>query len=429
MKLSTLVIFRACYGAARLAEFEAVCAGLYPEIDVQWCWESQNHAYYGGDYGPSVIQRLPDVLSEIQWAEVASRCIGCKAVFQIIGEGVDLNTCVDDVGRLSDDDVLQMIQGSWSMQVQMIGRSDRLHPRERRARVESFRHVLKALSQRKVQLDSPDHALLLLEDCRRLQSDPEADLPQSAQYVWLLLRVPSSDDVNIRDMAERSDVKKRAFIHTTTMPSDRALLMANLGMATPNTSILDPFCGSGGLLLACALLGANVVGGDVDDDLLNHQEQPLLCPPSSGRPNRGVEKVSYVDSFLEMGLPEPALVMTADIREEDTTQRYLQANRGHRYDAIVTDPPYGIRESQSSLDELEIFVHLCRLADRTLKLRGRMVLLQVIDGTVEDAEQIRSRLLRDLTSQIEPFELKVVFISLERFNRRSCRATIVIERF
>ena len=427
MKLSTLVIFRACYGAARLAEFEAVCAGLYPEMDVSWCWESQKHAYYGGDYGPSVIQRLPDVLSSTQWAEVAARCIGCKAVFQIIGEGMDLNACVDDVGRLSDDDVLQMIQGSWSMQVQMIGRSDRLHPTERRERVESCRHVLKALSQRKVHLDSPDHALLLLEDCRRLQSDPEADLPQHAQYVWLLLRVPSSDDVNIRDMAERSDVKKRAFIHTTTMPSDRALLMANLGMATSNTIMLDPFCGSGGLLLACSLLGANVVGGDVDDDLLNHREQPLLCPPSSGRPNRGVEKVSYVDSFLEVGLPEPTLLMTADIREEYTTLRYLQANQGCRYDAIVTDPPYGIRESQSSLDEIEIFVHLCRLANRTLKSRGRMVLLQVIDGTLGDAAQIHATLLRNLNNQIESFDLKVVFISLERFNRRSCRATIVIE--
>ena len=288
--------------------------------------------------------------------------------------------------------------------------------------------MLKALSQRKVQLDSPDHVLLLLEDCRRLQSDSEADLPQHAQYVWLLLRVPSSGDVNIRDMAERSDVKKRAFIHTTTMPADRALLMANLGVVTSNMTILDPFCGSGGLLLACSLLGANVVGGDVDDDLLNHREQPLLCPPSSGRPNRGVEKVSYVDSFLEMGLPEPTLLITADIREEDTIQRYLRINNGRRYDAIVTDPPYGIRESQSSLDGIEIFVHLCRLAERVLRSTGRLVLLQVVDSTLDDAEQMHSVLLRDLNGTIESFELKVIFISLERFNRRSCRATIIIER-
>lgn len=182
------------------------------------------------------------------------------------------------------------------------------------------------------------------------------------------------------------------------------------------------------MLLACSLLGANVVGGDVDDDLLNHREQPLLCPPSSGRPNRGVEKVSYVDSFLEMGLPEPTLLITADIREEDTIQRYLRINNGRRYDAIVTDPPYGIRESQSSLDGIEIFVHLCRLAERVLRSTGRLVLLQVVDSTLDDAEQMHSVLLRDLNGTIESFELKVIFISLERFNRRSCRATIIIER-
>ena len=52
------------------------------------------------------------------------------------------------------------------MQVKMLGRSDRLHPRERRDRVESFRDVLGVLVKRKVELNNPDHELILLEDCQ-----------------------------------------------------------------------------------------------------------------------------------------------------------------------------------------------------------------------------------------------------------------------
>jgi SAM-dependent methyltransferase len=43
---------------------------------------------------------------------------------------------------------------------------------------------------------------------------------------------------------------------------------ANAARITPGQLVLDPFCGTGSLLLSCAYLGANVVGSDFDVDCL-----------------------------------------------------------------------------------------------------------------------------------------------------------------
>ena len=58
------------------------------------------------------------------------------------------------------------------------------------------------------------------------QSDINAGQPQPPHHVYLLLKVSSSTRPTVRELAELSDVKKRAFIGTTTLPADRALLMS-----------------------------------------------------------------------------------------------------------------------------------------------------------------------------------------------------------
>ena len=63
--------------------------------------------------------------------------------------------------------------------------------------------------------------------------------------------------------------------------------------------LLDPFCGSGGLF-ASALLGAIVVGADVDADSVL-SDAPFDFPTLLFDPIE-VELVSYGDSFTELGL-------------------------------------------------------------------------------------------------------------------------------
>lgn len=427
VSLFTLVLFRSCFGPTRLLEFESVTAKLYPNVHTEWQWDKVNRVYYGGDYGPSVIQRLSGDLTALEWAEVAARCIGCKGVFQILGDGDTLEDCIHKVGHLSDAQILGLIQGSWSMQVKMMGRSERLHPIERRDRVESFRDVLGVLVKRKVVLNNPDHELVLLEDCRRLETDPNSGQPQAPRHVHLLLKAPSSTNPTVRELAEWSDVKKRAFIGTTTIPADRALLMSNLGLVKEGRTVLDPFCGSGGLLLSSALLGARVVGADVDAELLSFSDSPLRFPNSPHRPDRGVELVSYGDSFTELGLEQPTLLPGLDIQSDDVVTRVLQANHGQRYDTIITDPPYGIRESSSKMSDDQITERLCEVAGQVLKPLGRLVFLRVVECNISTLEQTHQVLESELNQIATRCCFDVLSVTMEKFNNRCWRATVVMK--
>ena len=51
----------------------------------------------------------------------------------------------------------------------------------------------------------------------------------------------------------------------------------------------------------------------------------------------------------------------------DAVTQLLQANHGQRYDAIVTDPPYGIRESSSKMSDQQITERLCKVGNQVLK--------------------------------------------------------------
>ena len=428
VSLPTLALFRSCFGPNRIAEFESVTTKLYSTVQIDWQWDGVNRAYYGGDYGPSIIQRLPEDLTVLEWAEVVVNSIGCKDVFQVLGEGETLEDCIQQVGRLSDEQILELIQGSWSMQMKMLGRSERLHPRERRERVESFRDVLGVLVQRKVVLNNPDHELVLLEDCRSLEADCNAGQPQPLNHVYLLLKVSSSSSPTVRELAELSDVKKRAFISTTTMPADRALLMSNLGLSQQGMSVLDPFCGSGGLLLSSMLLGASVVGADVDAELLSFCDAPLPFPNSPLRPNRGVERVSYVDSFTELGLDEPVLLAGLDIQVEGFVDSVLGANHNQKYDAVVTDPPYGIRESSSKMSDAQITERLCAVSSQVLKPLSRLVFLRVVECTLDTLEPTIEDLEKELTQIAIKCGFDVSSVTMEKFNNRLWRATVVMTK-
>lgn len=427
MQYQTLVLFRSLYGQSRLWEFQAVAEREHPTTIFKWQWEKTCNLYYGGDYGFSVVQYLSNDLTAEQWAQIGRQCIGCKAVFQVVGEGETLSDCIVDVGRLSNPQILELIPDTWSMQIKHLGKLRRLHPKERREQIEQFHDVLGILTRRRVDLKNPDSELCLLKDCRSLEeSDPSIER-QLTLHHWLLKRIKSTKQGSMVELAEVSDVKKRAFIHTTTMPSDRALLMSNLGRVGKGTTVLDPFCGSGGLLISSALLGAKVIGADVDEGLLSFRDKPLPFPNSPHRPHRGVEKVSYGDSFIELGLEEPTLLIGLDIQSEDCVSHILTANDGLKYDAIVTDPPYGIRESQSQMTEMNIFESLCMVGQEVLRIDARMVFLQVIEGRLTDRDEIRRRLYAEMQTIVEQYDFEIVVLSLERFNTRNLRATIVVQ--
>ncbi|MDL2271098.1 TIGR01177 family methyltransferase [Methanobrevibacter sp. OttesenSCG-928-I08] len=116
---------------------------------------------------------------------------------------------------------------------------------------------------------------------------------------------------------------KRPFFYPGSMSPKLARCMVNLSRINSGDLLLDPFCGTGGILIEAGLIGAKLVGSDVNWKMKNGTAINLdHCDITD-------YKTFHVD-----------------IRELKMYEKV---------DAVVTDPPYGISTSTGGVGSDEIF--------------------------------------------------------------------------
>ena len=301
--------------------------------------------------------------------------------------------------------------------------------------------ALEGLEDRPVRLRGRATELWLVEDRRTLESGEP--LPGGPPRFQFLLRLPSTVP-DTRALLAPLDLRKRAFLGTSTLPPDRALLLCNLALrgSASGTAIVDPFCGSGGVLLAAAALGARVAGSDLDWRIVSDNRVPLDIPASADRPRRGVESVRMRDNFVEAGLPGPLALLTLDVGAPDAAARLLEANGGQPYVAVVTEPPYGRREFQRGegawdgaltfrVDTESLGATLARLMDLSaaiLRPGGRLVFLAPVRSPKDDSKPTLPELEEWLRTQGASRGLHLWHLAEDRVHRALHRAVVGMER-
>lgn len=143
---------------------------------------------------------------------------------------------------------------------------------------------------------------------------------------------------------QRYRITARPHGGATPIQPELAFVMSNLaGLSHSSSVVLDPYAGTGSLLLPAAHWGLSPYGGDVQLGATNGElvvgrhggvqvrSQRDHC--GEGAPGSGVSA-----NFRHLGLPPPQLVQ-ANIFRSPWTPRGV-------YDAVVADPPYGTREQQ-----------------------------------------------------------------------------------
>jgi len=126
-------------------------------------------------------------------------------------------------------------------------------------------------------------------------------------------------------------LKNRPYLGPTSLDPELALIMANLGRSyKPGALVWDPFVGTGSVSVAVASLGGLPVGTEIDARVL-----------------RGKLSRSAATNFKQYGLSAPE-----QVRMDATRHAFRDCiNDGVKkddedsgiFDAIITDPPYGIR--------------------------------------------------------------------------------------
>ncbi|MBR0270814.1 MAG: TIGR01177 family methyltransferase [Methanobrevibacter sp.] len=116
---------------------------------------------------------------------------------------------------------------------------------------------------------------------------------------------------------------KRPFFYPGSMSPKLARCMVNLSRVKAGQLVLDPFCGTGGILIEAGLIGCKVVGSDVNWKMKNGTAINLdYCGITDYR------------------------TFHLDVRELKMYEKVA---------GVVTDPPYGISTSTGDIDGDDIF--------------------------------------------------------------------------
>lgn len=135
-----------------------------------------------------------------------------------------------------------------------------------------------------------------------------------------------------RSQYEARRNQDRPFSHPTSLHPRLARAMVNLAAITEGDSLLDPFVGTGGILIEVGLIGCRLYGMDISSDMLQGARTNL-------------QAYSLSDYHLQQG----------DVK-------YLSSLFSDQsFEAIVTDTPYGRASKQvgktltNFIDQLESF--------------------------------------------------------------------------
>nr|XP_056712318.1 tRNA (guanine(10)-N2)-methyltransferase homolog isoform X2 [Euleptes europaea] len=178
----------------------------------------------------------------------------------------------------------------------------------------------------KVNLKKPDYIFWFLED---YGTDPN-NIPEQPLHLYFGRWIANGQ----RDLIESYSVKRRHFIGNTSMDACLAFIMANHGRVKTNDIVFDPFVGTGGLLIASAHFGAYVCGTDIDYSTVH----------GLGKASRKNQKWRGPDENIRANLRQYGLEnYYLDVLVSDASKPIWR--KGMQFDAIITDPPYGIREA------------------------------------------------------------------------------------
>jgi tRNA (guanine10-N2)-dimethyltransferase len=187
-----------------------------------------------------------------------------------------------------------------------------------------------------------------------------------------------SDTSKLRGLLRGREPGKKEFFHPSMMNSSLARVMCNLAGVRTDDTVLDPFCGGGGILCEASYIGASVIGIDLSWKLL-----------VGARVN--LSKIGSNYSLIQ----------------GDT--QHLPINSVNR---IVSDPPYGRASSTRGNKAIKLVESLLEDADSILQSKGEcmclcceseMKLSQIVqDAGLTVARQfsmrVHSGLIRDIVT-------------------------------
>lgn len=135
---------------------------------------------------------------------------------------------------------------------------------------------------------------------------------------------------------------KRPFFYPGSMSPKLARCMVNLTGVKKDDVVLDPFCGTGGILIEAGIMGMKVIGSDIDDKMVEGT----------------IKNLEYCG------------INDHEVFREDARNLKLD----FKVNAIATDPPYGISASTGGEESQYLYSQALTNMGQLLMEKGRLCL-------------------------------------------------------
>lgn len=264
-----------------------------------------------------------DGLSEEDVRDVMARSVCAKSAFELWGHGRTHSELKTSLLKYPLENMSPFMLKESTYRINVYTFNKTLEFTERIKRIDAMEYLP---FEGTVNLRSPQHVFCLLED---YGTDPNS-IPEHPDYVYFGRWIADGQ----RELIRSHSVKNRHFIGNTSMDAALSFIMANHAKVKQNDLVFDPFVGTGSLLVACSQFGAYVCGTDIDFNIIH----------GKGRSSRKNQKWRGPDENIRANLRQYGREnMYLDVMVSDASK--LVWRRTPLFDAIITDPPYGIRES------------------------------------------------------------------------------------
>ncbi|XP_018612480.1 tRNA (guanine(10)-N(2))-methyltransferase TRMT11 [Scleropages formosus] len=262
-------------------------------------------------------------VSEEDVRGLMERTVCAKSAFELWGQGRTHNELQSSLRKYPLEKMAPFTQRESTYKINVYTFNKTLVFQERIKKIDTLEFLP---FQGKVSLKNPDHIFFLLED---YGSDPN-NIPDEPLHVYFGRWIADGQ----RELIRSHSVKKRHFIGNTSMEAGLSFIMANHARVKAHDLVCDPFVGSGSLLVACSHFGAYVCGTDIDYNIVH----------GIGKASRKNQKWRGPDENIRANLRQYGTEhLYIDVLVSDSSKAIWR--EGPLFDAVVTDPPYGIRES------------------------------------------------------------------------------------
>ncbi len=124
-----------------------------------------------------------------------------------------------------------------------------------------------------------------------------------------------------KDFSSR-DARNRPFFHPSSMNARDARLLVNAAGVMRGDTVLDPFCGAGGILIEAGLIRAKVIGVDIREDMVEGCKRNLEYYRIRGDVYRG--DALKVEEEVDIIVTDPPYGRSSTLRGRDLYYRFLK---------------------------------------------------------------------------------------------------------